>query len=44
MDLALASAKELLKYPITRFATGHGPVREGGLALLRATIAKIGAA
>ncbi len=39
--LALASAHKLLKYPLVRFATGHGPVREGGLALLRATLAKI---
>src|SRR5277367_3211176 len=29
--LALASAQKLLKYPITRFATGHGAVYEGGI-------------
>ncbi len=42
-NLALASAHKLLKYPIVRFATGHGPVREGGLGLLRSTLAKVGA-
>jgi glyoxylase-like metal-dependent hydrolase (beta-lactamase superfamily II) len=41
--LALASARKLLKYPITRFATGHGAVHEGGIALLGATLAKVGA-
>ena len=40
---ALTSAKKLLNYPIVRFATGHIAVREGGLALLRATLAKVGA-
>jgi glyoxylase-like metal-dependent hydrolase (beta-lactamase superfamily II) len=40
--LALASAQKLLKYPIARFASGHGPVREGGLGLLRSTLAKAG--
>ena len=42
-DLALASATKLLSHPIVRFATGHGPVREGGLSLLRATLRKVGA-
>ena len=40
--LALSSAQKLLKYPIARFASGHGPVREGGLGLLGSTLAKIG--
>jgi glyoxylase-like metal-dependent hydrolase (beta-lactamase superfamily II) len=42
-NLALASAQKLLEYPIVRFATGHGPIREGGLDLLRSTLAKISA-
>jgi glyoxylase-like metal-dependent hydrolase (beta-lactamase superfamily II) len=37
--LALQSAKSLLAYPIIRFASGHGPVREGGIAALREAIA-----
>jgi glyoxylase-like metal-dependent hydrolase (beta-lactamase superfamily II) len=37
--LALSSARKLLRYEISRFATGHGPVREGGAALLRAVLA-----
>lgn len=35
---ALASARELLKYPIHRFACGHGAIREGGLDTLKAAI------
>ena len=42
-DLALASAQKLLSYPIARFATGHGPVREGGLPLLEIDADKAGA-
>lgn len=37
--LALASAKKLLEYPIERYASGHGPIREGGIAALRQAIA-----
>jgi glyoxylase-like metal-dependent hydrolase (beta-lactamase superfamily II) len=40
--MALTSAIKLLNYPITRFATGHGPVREGGIPALRAALAKLG--
>ncbi len=36
--LALQSAKELLTYPITRFAAGHGPIREGGIPALQQAI------
>ena len=36
---ALASARTLLDYPIQRYASGHGPVRDGGLARLQAAIA-----
>jgi glyoxylase-like metal-dependent hydrolase (beta-lactamase superfamily II) len=36
--LALASAQKLLSYDISRFATGHGPVRAGGLVLLRSAL------
>jgi glyoxylase-like metal-dependent hydrolase (beta-lactamase superfamily II) len=36
--LALASAGRLLAFPIERYASGHGPVREGGLAALRRAI------
>ncbi len=36
--LALGSAQKLLGYEISRFATGHGPVREGGLSLLRSAV------
>jgi glyoxylase-like metal-dependent hydrolase (beta-lactamase superfamily II) len=37
--LALASAKKLLAYPIQRFATGHGPIREVGIPDLEKAIA-----
>ena len=36
--LALQSAKNLLSYPIARFASGHGPIREGGIAALEQAI------
>jgi glyoxylase-like metal-dependent hydrolase (beta-lactamase superfamily II) len=36
--LALASAQRLLAYPIERYASGHGPLRSGGLAALRTAI------
>ena len=36
--LALASAKRLLEFPITRFACGHGPLREGGIPALQNAI------
>lgn len=36
--LALASAQKLLGYEISRFASGHGPVRERGLDLLRSAL------
>jgi glyoxylase-like metal-dependent hydrolase (beta-lactamase superfamily II) len=36
--LALASAGRLLAFPIERYASGHGPVREGGLAALHRAI------
>jgi glyoxylase-like metal-dependent hydrolase (beta-lactamase superfamily II) len=39
--LALNSAQKLLKYPIVRFASGHGPIREGGIELLKAALQKI---
>jgi glyoxylase-like metal-dependent hydrolase (beta-lactamase superfamily II) len=42
-NLALNSARKLLKYPIDRYASGHGPVREGGLELLQSTLKKISA-
>jgi glyoxylase-like metal-dependent hydrolase (beta-lactamase superfamily II) len=38
--LALQSAKNLLSYPITRFASGHGPIREGGITALQQAIAR----
>jgi glyoxylase-like metal-dependent hydrolase (beta-lactamase superfamily II) len=38
--LAIASAEKLLNYPIQRFASGHGSLKEGGLDTLRAAIAK----
>ena len=38
---ALASAQKLLSYSIQRFACGHGPVRGGGIALLRQAIAAV---
>jgi glyoxylase-like metal-dependent hydrolase (beta-lactamase superfamily II) len=37
--LALESAKKLLAYPIQRFASGHGVLREGGIPALEAAIA-----
>jgi glyoxylase-like metal-dependent hydrolase (beta-lactamase superfamily II) len=37
-DVAVASAEKLLGYPIERFACGHGGVKGGGLAALRAAI------
>jgi glyoxylase-like metal-dependent hydrolase (beta-lactamase superfamily II) len=37
--LALESAKKLLAYPILRFASGHGVLREGGIPALEAAIA-----
>ena len=36
--LAVESARKLLAYPIERFAAGHGPLRGGGVAALRAAI------
>ncbi|NYF78535.1 MBL fold metallo-hydrolase [Granulicella arctica] len=33
-----ASAKRLLEFPIQRFATGHGPVRNGGTPTLQTAI------
>lgn len=36
--LALMSARELLGYPIERYASGHGPVRDGGLSELEKAI------
>lgn len=41
-EMALASAIKLLDYPIVRFATGHGPVRGGGIPLLREVLARRG--
>ena len=35
---AVASARQLLSYPIERFACGHGMVRSGGISLLREAI------
>ena len=37
---AIGSARQLLEYPIERFACGHGPVRVGGIALLRKALAE----
>jgi len=37
-SLALGSAQKLLGYDVSRFATGHGPVREGGAAALRSAL------
>jgi hypothetical protein len=37
-DVAMASAEKLLQYPIERFACGHGGMRSGGVAALRAAI------
>jgi glyoxylase-like metal-dependent hydrolase (beta-lactamase superfamily II) len=42
--LALSSARKLLEQPIVRYASGHGPIREGGVPILRETIEKIAAA
>ena len=39
-EVALASAKKLLGYRIEQFACGHGGVKDGGLAVLRAAIVK----
>jgi glyoxylase-like metal-dependent hydrolase (beta-lactamase superfamily II) len=39
--LAMASAKKLLDYPIKRFATGHGKVREGGVDALAAVVKRV---
>ena len=36
--LCLQSARKLLDYPISRFASGHGIVRDGGLSALEAAI------
>ncbi len=35
----LASARRLLEYPIQRFASGHGPLRDGGLPALEQAVA-----
>ena len=37
--LCLASARRLLEFPIERYASGNGPVREGGVAALHRAIA-----
>ena len=37
--VAVASARKLLEFPVERFASGHGTIRSGGLAALRAAIA-----
>jgi glyoxylase-like metal-dependent hydrolase (beta-lactamase superfamily II) len=37
-DVAMASAEKLLAFPIERFANGHGGVKGGGVAALRAAI------
>jgi glyoxylase-like metal-dependent hydrolase (beta-lactamase superfamily II) len=37
---AVATANKLLSFPIVRFACGHGAVNSGGIAALRAAIAK----
>jgi len=39
--LALASARKLTGYKIARFATGHMAVREGGVQVLKAVLAKV---
>jgi hypothetical protein len=33
------NARRLLEFPIERYASGHGPVREGGVAALHRAIA-----
>jgi glyoxylase-like metal-dependent hydrolase (beta-lactamase superfamily II) len=38
--LAIKSAEKLLGFPIQRFASGHGALKEGGLDALREAIAK----
>ena len=38
--LALESARKLLDFPIQRFACGHGALREGGTAALKALVAQ----
>jgi len=38
--LALASARRLLDYPIERYASGHGPLRTGGIPALRQAISR----
>ena len=40
-QLCVQSARKLLDYPIERFASGHGPVREGGLPALREALSKV---
>lgn len=40
--LAVISAKHLSEYPIERFASGHGMVRDGGMAALQAAIRHAG--
>lgn len=39
-DVAIASVRRLLNYPIERYASGHGVVRGGGVAALREAILK----
>lgn len=38
--LALASARKLLAFPIQRFASGHGPIREGAIPALEQAVAR----
>lgn len=40
---ALASARQLLEYPIQRFACGHGRIQEGGLSTLKQALARASA-
>ena len=42
--IALESARKLLEYPIQRFASGHGVVRNGGQSELRESIRRADAA
>ena len=37
-QLALDSARKLLDFPIARFASGHGPIREGGRQALQTAV------
>ncbi len=37
-QLALESARRLLEFPIARFASGHGPIREGGVPALQSAV------